>query len=216
MTSSAGNYAADAQAAAPSNIMVDIETLGTGADAMIVAIAACTFHPYNNEIINSFYQAVDLEADDKILKTRSIDPSTVKWWMQEDKAPARKLTFEDPKAVPLTQALKEFISWFNMNTMGRQSTMVWANDPDFDCKILQNAIESGNLELPWAFWNCRSVRTMKDMGRRLGVKLPLRTNAHYALEDCYYQTAIVQGVFREQRELRNFKNDHSGRPVITD
>jgi DNA polymerase III epsilon subunit-like protein len=55
--------------------MVDIETLGTKPSSTILSIGAVFFDIETGELGERFYMNIDPKQD------RSIDPSTVMWWM---------------------------------------------------------------------------------------------------------------------------------------
>lgn len=44
------------------HVMLDLETMGSGPRAAIVAIGACCFEPETGRIGETFYQAIDLES----------------------------------------------------------------------------------------------------------------------------------------------------------
>lgn len=68
------------------HVMLDLETLGTEHDAMIISIGAVAFRFDDVPILADrfFYTAVDIERS-----SGSISPSTVNWWLkQSDEARA--------------------------------------------------------------------------------------------------------------------------------
>jgi exodeoxyribonuclease VIII len=62
------------------NVMVDLETMGNGPAAAIVAIGAVEFDPDTGQLGREFYREVDLE--DSAFRGGVIDASTVLWWMR--------------------------------------------------------------------------------------------------------------------------------------
>lgn len=64
------------------HIMLDLETMGSGSHAAIVAIGAVVFSPSSSEIeSNEFYAVVDLNSS---AHYGNLDASTVQWWLQQD------------------------------------------------------------------------------------------------------------------------------------
>ena len=63
------------------DIMVDIETLGTGADSTIFQISAIAFNILTGEHISEFNQIADIAKNNKLV----VDGSTLKWWLNTDK-----------------------------------------------------------------------------------------------------------------------------------
>jgi len=60
------------------NIMLDLETMGNGNNAAIIAIGAVKF---DQDITDRFYKTIDL--DSSVDVGLEIDPSTVLWWMKQ-------------------------------------------------------------------------------------------------------------------------------------
>jgi len=86
------------------DVMLDLETMGNGPRAAIVAIGAVEFDPETGTVGERFYQAVDLAT--AVSMGGEMDASTVLWWMQQgDEARA---AFAKGGA-HLSKALHEFI-----------------------------------------------------------------------------------------------------------
>ena len=62
--------------------MIDIETMGRTPDAVITAIAAARFDIMTGIIDDEFYEVVDWKRQ----PGRVIEPDTVSWWMEQDRA----------------------------------------------------------------------------------------------------------------------------------
>lgn len=146
------------------NIMVDLETLSTESNAMIVAIGAVTFSQYDTG--ETFYQPIDICA--RTFGQYHISPSTTQWWMaQNDDARA---VFHDPRTTSLAEALTAFASFVQRFTSGPSNVRVWGNGAAFDNVILANAYRSENLNPPWKFYNDRCYRTYKAMAPSIQIK----------------------------------------------
>ena len=63
------------------DIMLDLETMGTGTQAAIVAIGAVEFDLEKGILGEEFYRTVDLSSS--ISCGGIIDADTVLWWMQQ-------------------------------------------------------------------------------------------------------------------------------------
>ncbi len=153
------------------NVMLDLETMGTGNNAAIIAIGAVRF---NKDITDRFYQVIDLGSC--IDAGLEIDPSTVMWWMRQSDD-ARK-QFDRPN-VTLQTALVRFSAWVKDNAK------MWGNGSDFDNVILANAYKKCFLELPWKFYDNRCYRTIKNMNP--GIKMERTGTYHCALDDAESQ-----------------------------
>lgn len=156
-----------------SHVMVDLETLGNGSNAVITSVGAVRFHATG--IKDSFYEFVDPQSCvDAGLK---MDVSTVLWWMgQSDDARA---AFKN-KGLPLVTVLAAFDAWFP------KDACLWGNGATFDNVILSNAYKAVGMKAPWPFWGDRCYRTVKAMYP--DTKAPaFQGTAHNALDDAAHQ-----------------------------
>lgn len=181
--------------------MLDLETLSTKSNAVILTIGAIkiTKDVINSGILpplenlNTFYRRINIQSCIDIgLET---DQDTINWWKKQ-KPEAIFEAIENQDRIPIKQALQEFITWFGLDT----NEEVWAQGIDFDCVILRNAIEKCGLSIPWKFWNCRDSRTVLSL---TGINLKnIETTSnlvkHNALSDCYLQ---LLGLFESFRYI---------------
>lgn len=155
-------------------LMIDIETLGTKADALILSIAAVWFDCTGTGA--EFYRAISLEQNG-----RSIDAATVIWWMKQNHAARDAMLIE--ARFPIEQALLEFAIF------AEGADEYWCKGPSFDFPILDTALESMHIDRPWAeFWRQRDLRTLIAAGRMAGHEYQGRKPAsHHALDDARQQ-----------------------------
>ena len=157
------------------HVMVDLETLGNGNDAVIISIGAVAFD-VDAGLGDEFYMNVDPQSCvDAGLK---MDVSTVMWWMQQsDEARA---AFET-KGQPLELVLATFSEWFP------EGATLWGNGATFDNVILGSAYRAIGVKQPWEFWNDRCYRTLKNLWP--DSKLARIGAHHNALDDARSQAA---------------------------
>ena len=136
------------------NCMIDIETLGTHADSVMLTIGAIQFDLESGDIGMSFSRTVDIE--DQLKKGRGITGDTLKWWLQQNPE-TLKLNMRAP--VPLESALYDLGEFFYDNDI----QFVWANGISFDLGILKDAYRSIPLPLPWAYYNERDYKTIREL-----------------------------------------------------
>lgn len=174
-----------------SHYMLDIETLGTDPDAMILSVGVAQFFIGKDAHVGAtFYRTVAL-----IKGHGSIDPETIRWWMmQNDKARGALLKAGDiPHRV--YQDLRDWVRSFN------EYSIVWARGPSFDCVILKSAFDREDVLFPWSFWNYRDCRTLKWAVEDLGWEKPERTGEeHNALDDAVYQAECVISQIRHMED----------------
>lgn len=162
------------------DIMIDIETLGTGPDACIITIAAQVFDPLQrtHDWASSrwFYARIDPESQ----HDRRIQEDTLAWWGLQPQH-IQDEAFGDHPRVPLMQALKD------LGKMIWHSNRFWANGPTFDANILEHAYKQAGINLPWKYYIVRDTRTVYS----LWPDLPKPPATHNALEDCRRQIEML-------------------------
>lgn len=161
------------------DVMIDLETMGTGPRAAIVAIGAVEFDPEAGTCGERFQLAVDL--GNAVAMGGEMDASTVLWWMQQG---------DDARAafsrggVPLSQALVAFTAWLASRGVP-DSLRMWGNGAGFDNVILASAYKAAGLQQPWRHWNDRCYRTVKAMHPH--IKLQRIGTHHDAADDAESQ-----------------------------
>ena len=135
-----------------SNIMIDIETLGTLPTSVILSIGAVEFD--ENGVGKTFYTQINPESCADYGLT--MDARTVMWWLEQDEAARRALI--NAKNHSLDVALEELAAAFDW-----KNKSVWANGIDFDLSILENAYRAVGKNAPWPYWAKMDYRTLKKM-----------------------------------------------------
>lgn len=170
------------------HVMIDLETLGTTADAVIMSIGAVKFDPDSNAVDDAgFYASVSVESN--LEKRRRIDEDTLIWWLKQDAA--AQAVFHEPKQ-SLGDALEALSEWFV-----REDYCVWSNGADFDTPMLAHAYRSFDWAPPWQFWNARCFRTMKNLpAAKRAAKAP-NTAKHNAFSDAVAQAKTLQAIYAQ-------------------
>ena len=157
--------------------MLDLETMGNGNRAAIIAIGAVMFNASGIRE-DGFYAQVSL--DSSIRQGLEMDTSTVLWWLQQSEE-ARAAFKGNENAEPLIVVLNDFAKW--LSRWG--NIQMWGNGAAFDNTILSAAYHKCNIEQPWMFWNDRCYRTMKALFP--DVKQERVGTLHNALDDATTQ-----------------------------
>jgi len=171
-------------------IMVDIETVDVKPSAAIVSIGAVAFdkrakNTHEEMLENSFNVNISFESNEKAGRTFSA--STIAWWLKQSKE-AQASLFREP-VMPLQKALTEYRMWCEKQNADRY----YANDPDFDIVILNNALESMNDRSPFGYYQHRSLRTtIEDAYPDEPMPNVAPGTAHDARDDAIKQALIVQ------------------------
>jgi len=172
------------------HVMIDLETLGTGNDAVIISLGAVKFNPVADTLREGFY--VRISPESCVAHGLKIDGQTVTWWLQADRADARQALLASEE-MDLASALDGFAIWF-----GLESRPVWGNGATFDNVILRNAYRAARMDCPWEFWHDRCFRTFKS----LAPNLPKPTFdaadvQHHALGDARAQARQMQLIVKD-------------------
>jgi hypothetical protein len=167
--------------------MIDLETLGTGINSVVLSLGAVKFNPNHNDsdgTEDKIYLRID--AVDCQRYGLVIEAGTVMWWLHPDREAARKeLLQETGSDLPLDEAVHGFKQWYESN--GRP-TAVWSNGSTFDIMIMRNLFRLTNHKCPWSFREERCFRTYKELMPAIKPK-PV---AHHALADALEQARMVQ------------------------
>jgi hypothetical protein len=167
------------------NIMVDLETLGTVADSVIMSIGAVKFD-LNSQAIDDggFYASISIDSNLEL--RRRVQEDTLIWWMGQ--SPAAQKVFHEPKQT-LEDALIEFSDW-----VGSDKYNIWSNGADFDIPMLAHAYSQLGIEIPWKFWNSRCFRTFKNLPGAKNVNTPTEGVKHNAMSDAVNQARALQNI----------------------
>lgn len=167
--------------------MIDLETLGTRPDGVILSIGGVKFDPNTDRIFDDFYYKLDV--DEQTSRGRSIDPDTMDWWAkQEPDVVEAAFGLEDRASVDTM--LDHLKRW----CVGADA--YWAQGPTFDMCMLENLYLQYNKPYPWPFWKVRDSRTLFGIMPK-DPRKALNFEAHNALEDCRAQAKCVQYSLRQ-------------------
>lgn len=177
-------------------IVMDIETLSTRKNALVVSVGLVAFDDDYPEFHEVFGQRLDMEEQQR--KGRSIDMDTVSWWMKQSEA-ARRWNFEGHR-VSVTNALAD-ISAFIFKTKGGQTSIdIWANPPTFDCIIMESLFNDFGFSRPWDFRIENDLRSVtKFAGVPKGWLSPRQVVEHIPTDDCLWEMDML----REARRIRS-------------
>lgn len=182
---------------ANTDVMIDLETLATSTDAVILTIGAVKFDPFGSDIkepaMDSFYVKVDIDSCDELGLVSNDD--TIAWWAQQDKL-AQAEAFEGDDRIHIREAMDKLYKF----CWGAKR--VWSNGAAFDVPICEHVYRKLNKAIPWQFWAVRDVRTAFDLG--INPNRP-PVMAHHALQDAWNQAVGIQNVYNTLRT--STKND---------
>lgn len=177
------------------HVMIDLETLGTAPNSVILSIGAVSFDA--SGIRDEFYCVVN--TDSCLDHGLVIEPRTLEWWSAQDEEAAKVLSEAMHGGLALPIALNALASAFDW-----ENTLVWCNGLAFDLPMLDTAYRACGSMVPWAYYNTRDYRTLRyelDSATRNRLDVEPKI-AHHALEDAKAQALTLSAIRALQCELR--------------
>jgi len=176
--------------------MMDLETLGTSSDSVILSIALVEFDRTTGETGDWIYEKIDP------LQDRKVCLDTVRWWSAQ---PAG--LFEDAMSGnwPLSAMLKRIANWFG--SQGRK--FIWSQGSDFDIVIIEHAMKQHGVYPPWRYNAKRDTRTAYDVKGFDASSIPREGDVHHAMSDAKHQIKCLTAAMKIGIESSNTPNQDS-------
>ncbi len=167
---------------------IDIETLGTSPDTVVLTIGGIKFDPMaDDELHSEFYYRLDV--DEQIDMGRTVDEKTLEWWeTQSEEVKAEALDTND--RIPVEETLKALNKWL----VGVDK--IWCQGPVFDIGILENLYKQIGLHHNWPFYIIRDSRTLFSLMDK-DPRKEIDFAAHNALADAIVQSLCIQKVYKK-------------------
>lgn len=183
--------------------MVDIETLGTNYDAVVLSIGACAFNLHEWDEYDGIVEDKDrgfhirLNLEEQVDAGRKVDINTVAWWFSQNKAAQASLQL-DKEGCHVHEALNLFDEWWERAGGGKHKLQSWGNGPNFDQKIVTSLYYSFGRIPPWYYRQEKCLRTLRQLAgnpdwKKLGIPQGLHHNAY---EDSVYQVLCAQAYYQ--------------------
>lgn len=162
------------------DLMIDLETLSTNANATILEIGWCFFDRKDRwRTLWSWSWFPDLNEQAEM--GFQVDTDTIAWWQSQPEAYRRQQEAERQSVVNVVKHMMD--CW---NGLGTEETLVWAKGTHFDLPILRKLFPE-----PWGFRNIHDLRTLKLIAGP-HVETPAKNlMPHSAIEDAVYQAREV-------------------------
>jgi 3' exoribonuclease, RNase T-like len=177
-------------------IMVDIESLDTGPNSVILQMAFAAAESADPDKIISEYSVslpVNPQTTKKLHLQRTINMDTILWWMDQSRE-ARALLRDNEgddvdELFALTRSfLKRVARCIDANPNNYE---IWARGPQFDIVNIEGLADQVGESVPWSY---NTVRDLRSFMSTAGIsssnvaKLPGQVD-HVALDDCRFQLA---------------------------
>lgn len=170
-------------------ISLDIETLGTAADAVVASIGAVVVTP--DGMGDEYYQPLDLQ--EQLDKGRTVTENTLRFWFDQDRD-VRQATF--PMTTSCVRSAMELLRTF-IDCAGMP--LIYCKGPQFDGAILQSLCDTFSVDCPVHYRAWRDNRTIEDVlvcagyeADLLDVKHAHQDFGHHALADAKRQGEVVR------------------------
>lgn len=193
------------------DLSFDLETLGTGPDAVILEIGAVPFDPNGNDTVDSLLSRAarfPLPIQSQLDAGRKVDAGALQFWLNEraktsDSARLfERVAYQDKHYGHFSQGLDRLLEWC-WKTFDVVSELPvpcsWANSPSFDHVKLRGLLELCKRTVPTVlnYRHERDVRTVRDFCGVVDFQVPDLT-PHDAVHDAIYQALLVQAAHKNR------------------
>lgn len=168
--------------------MIDIETLATSPESVVLSVGGVKFDPYTDkEPFKPVHYRLNI--NEQVELGREISEETLQWWGKQT-PDIREAAFSDHDRIDLDVFFKSLNKWVS------GCPEIWCQGPKFDMVILENLYKQKNHHTNWAFWQIRDSRTLFSI-MPSDPRKDIQTDLHNATADAYFQAVCVQRCFRE-------------------
>lgn len=172
------------------DVMIDLETLDTTPQCVILTIGAVAFDPKSMGVVEKLELRPTI--DDQTEKHgRIIDEGTVNWWSKQS-SEAIEEAMGDHGRISFKEAMDKLYKF----CWNRRA--VWSNGAGFDVVVCESAWRQLDMRIPWPYYTVRDTRTLFEAA---GVSLKdakyKTKTTHKAVEDAEHQAIVVQDAYRK-------------------
>ncbi len=164
-------------------LMLDIETMGTDNNAMIVSISAVQFNIETGNTAAEFEVGIDWK--EQIDNGAKVDVETFKWWLKQEKDAQNSLF--DIFQQSVHDALYLFNKWILDNFKDVKKVDLYGNGSTFDNVIVRNLYKRHNIEFVLPYWCDKDVRTLMAITNTNAKDFEFKGIKHNGLHDCRHQ-----------------------------
>jgi len=168
------------------DVMLDLETLSTRPNAVILTLGAVKFDPYSSADPGpGLYLRIDV--DEQTARGRDVQEDTLEWWLRQAED-VREEALGETDRVSVETMYREL----NRFLVGANN--IWAQGPVFDIVMLENIYYQWGWPAPWNYYQIRDSRTL--FGVHGDPRERNKAGLHNALEDCVSQAQAVQQIYK--------------------
>lgn len=171
------------------HLMIDIETLGTKSNSVILSIAAVNFDLETGTSASIFNRRIDIQSC--LDFGLELDSKTLQWWL--NKVPSRICVDAFAGTTPLANALVDFFAY--CKNLRQDNLEVWGNSARFDLGLIENAATKACMLLPWQYYNERDVRTLVSFAPNIKKETDFIGEKHNPVHDCLHQIKYCSKIY---------------------
>lgn len=172
------------------DIMIDIESLDTSPNCVILTIGAVRFDPKGMGVVEKLELRPTIDEQTEKYN-RVINEDTLRWW-SEQSPEALEEALGDRGRISFRECM-ETLYKFCWNRRA-----IWSNGAGFDIVAMESAWRNLDMRIPWPYYTVRDTRTLYEIaGVSLkDAKYKTRTT-HKAVEDAEHQAIVVQDAYKK-------------------
>ena len=163
--------------------MIDLETLGTGSNSVVVSAGLVAFNISTGEILAEL--DIGLNLNQQIKTGGIIDGDTLEFHFAQ--APDSIQKMAQRKVLDVKEGLELISNFIKANNI----TTLWGNGATFDNVILRNLYARHLKVFPLGFWTDRDLRTAVDIYNIDTRTVPFVGIKHYCLDDARHQVKLL-------------------------
>lgn len=169
------------------HVMIDIETLATTPDAVVMSVGAVKFDPKaSRPPTNKTLWRPDI--DEQTARDRHVSESTLEWWSRQP-THIQDDAFSEHDRI----TVKDFMKELNRYCVGADK--IWCQGPQFDLLILENFYTQWGHHFGWQFWQVMDCRTLFQL-MPTDPRKAIQQDLHSADADAYFQALGVQQCYK--------------------
>jgi exodeoxyribonuclease VIII len=163
--------------------MLDLETMGVNADALITTISAVRFDLKSGQCFEEFETGLNWE--EQIEHGAIIDSSTVQWWLKQSKE-AQETMMRLPQN-RIIDVLQEFNGWITKYIPNIKNAKLWGNGVTFDNTLLRNLYKRHGVDFVLPYYCDNDVRTLVTLKGINPRDYEFKGIKHRGIDDCKHQ-----------------------------
>jgi hypothetical protein len=174
------------------HIMLDIETLSTKPNALVLSIGMVLFQTSVplEQPINQWYRVLPYRQQQSPKTFRLIESSTLEWWEKQSEEAQRVLRESRELETLMEAILEDLIQWFGSIKSLGFTPVVWGKGANFDNVIVESLLNTFGYPKPWSYKADMCYRTLLAL-KGWAVDWEELNNRglthHHALKDAEYQ-----------------------------